>query len=273
MSDRKILGMEGLAIEFQQGDPETSVFVFVHGNTQNSSCGKGLLEFFQAKGHSTLTYDLPGHGCSDWGPYDYHFDDLITLNHEILQSFQLQKPILCGHSLGGMMQAGTIARYDFEVSSLILCGSLDGNPVDLISKQDEALGESMRAYLDEYIRSGSILFKQQKFYDYFANRQLDDAFIEIMNRRYNQPAASAINLTTLSGFNVRAELSRKDIPILVIHGEEETVIPKVLIEEMQSNYENLIVAWLNGVGHNGFYQQHEQTEVILQRHYSFVCGA
>lgn len=265
--------MDGLAIEFQQGDRDKSTFVFVHGNTQNSSCGKGLLEFFQAKGHSTLTYDLPGHGRSDWGPYDYHFDDLITLNHEILQTYKLEKPILCGHSLGGMMQAGTIARKEFEVSSLILCGSLDGNPADLISEHDEALSKTMRAYLDEYVRSGDVLFKQQKFYDYFANRQLDDAFIEIMNRRYNQPRASAINLTTLSGFDVRAELSRKDIPILVIHGEQETVIPKVLIEAMQPNYSKMIVAWLKGVGHNGFYQQHEQTELILQRHYSFVCGA
>ena len=34
-----------LAIDYCPADPDKPTFVFVHGNTQNSSCGEGLIKF------------------------------------------------------------------------------------------------------------------------------------------------------------------------------------------------------------------------------------
>ncbi|WP_144391973.1 alpha/beta fold hydrolase [Pleionea sediminis] len=262
--------LQDLCIEYTHGVKNKPTFVFVHGNTQNSSCGKGLIQFFNSLGHSTLCYDLPGHGKSDWKDYEYHFDDLVLLNHSILSHYDIENSILCGHSLGGMIQAATITRFNYRPVSLILCGSLDANPVDVVNDKYSELKERMSSYLSEYIKSGSSLFKKQKFYDYFENRQLDDAFIEIINRRYNHPDASKINLMTLSGFNVRKDLSSLHLPILIIHGKNETVIPDFLIEDMASHYQNVEVEWIQDAGHNAFYQKHELTLNILKRQYAFI---
>ncbi len=259
-----------LHIEYFPADQDRAPFVFIHGNSQNSSCGYGLVEFFKQRGHSILIFDLPGHGRSGWGPFEYHFDDLVDLNIQVLKHYNIERPILCGHSLGGMIQAATTIRLEQLPSSLILCGSLDCDPIEAIKRLESDKAFYLQASLEEYLEAAPGLFKQQKFYDYFANRSLDDAFVEILNRRYSQPAASRINLTTLAKFNVRSKLSKLGVPILVIHGEQETVIPMQLVQEMAEHYSTMKVEWLEGAGHNGFYQQHEATITILNRYYSLL---
>jgi 3-oxoadipate enol-lactonase len=217
-----------LAIDFQKGNPDQRPFVFLHGNTQNDSCGRGVKAFFQKRGHTVLSYDLPGHGDSKLDTTDYVFEDLIDLNHQVLQHFGIKKPILCGHSLGGIIHCGTIARYQLEGASLILCGSYDGNPVLESLKQDQDLSE-IGKMLDEYVQEGRQLFQKQFKYDYFANREVDDEEkLRVIHRQTTHPAANEANLNTLGNFSARPVLSKIDIPILVLHGEEETVIPKHL---------------------------------------------
>jgi pimeloyl-ACP methyl ester carboxylesterase len=264
--------LDDLNITYVAGNSNKAPVVFLHGNSQNSSCGYGLLHFFSERGHSTLTYDLPGHGGSAWGPFDYCFDHLIALNRQVIERYAAEHPILCGHSFGGMIQAATAIEMKPKPSSLILLGSLDCNPIEAAQLFNEAELSYLKASLDDYLKDAPSLFKQQKFYDYFANRHLEDAFIEIINRRYSQPDACRLNLTSLTGFNCRPQLSQLSIPILVIHGTQETVIPKPLVEAMAAHYSSMTVEWLLGAGHNGFFQQHKVTEEILNRHYLTLAG-
>jgi len=158
--------MDLLAVDYQSGDSDKRPFAFVHGNTQNDSCGIAIKDYFQQRGHTTLSYDLPGHGLSRLETADYVFTDLIQLNQQILNHHQLNEPILCGHSLGGMIQAGTIAKYQLEQTSLILCGSYDSNPLAGARKRHASVEKAMKATLDEYIAEGKVLFEKQLKYDY-----------------------------------------------------------------------------------------------------------
>jgi len=87
------------------------------------------------------------------------FSDLITLNQEILREYKITNPILCGHSLGGMIQAGTVAKYQIQDASLILCGSLDANPTLVGPKylSQEKASELSKA-LDAYMTEGFSTF-------------------------------------------------------------------------------------------------------------------
>jgi pimeloyl-ACP methyl ester carboxylesterase len=265
--------IESLAITYIAGDPSLPAFVFLHGNSQNSSCGTGILKFFGQRGHTLLSYDLPGHGDSKLDTEVYTFNDLIELNSDILRQYKITKPILCGHSLGGMIQAGTIAQYKVEVSSLILCGSYDGNPIDA-SKRDleEELALQLEESLNSYLQDGYKLFKRQFKYDYFDNREIDDGIIEIFNRRYSLPSASENNINSLTGFNVRSELTKLNLPILVLHGEDEEVIPKVLIENMAKTYDDMKLCWFPMRGHLAFYQETALTEIYLEKYYDFLLN-
>ncbi len=247
--------------------------LFVHGNSQNDTCGQDLLDYFFERGHNILAYDLPGHGNSPMQTENYHFDDLIDLNQQIITCNQLHQPILCGHSLGGMIQASTIINKNIEASSLILCGSYDSSPVQAaLSQSQEAEAQQILTSLDQYIEEAFKLYKGPKKYDYYANRAQEDELVAIFNRRYTHPVANKINLTTLKEYNVREKLSILHLPILVLHGEDEDIIPASLIRTMQKAYQSMIVEWYVGGGHFAFYQHPEYTRELLSKHYEFLSG-
>jgi pimeloyl-ACP methyl ester carboxylesterase len=265
--------IDSIAIDYQRHTDNRRPFVFVHGNTQNDSCGRGVKAYFFAKGHSVLSYDLPGHGDSPLTGNDYQFSDLVELNYQILQHYPLANPILCGHSLGGMIQAATIARYQLKPSSLILCGSYDQNPIEAAKQQSRPeAAAAIDAMLEHYIAEGFDLFQQQKKYDYFANRSIDDETANTFNRLYTQPLANQTNLQTLRDFDVRRQLVELAIPILVLHGKEETVIPPPLIELMVAAYQQIRLGWYPDSGHYAFYQQPELTKRHLDAYYRFLNG-
>ncbi len=261
--------LQSLAIDIQEGNPDQRPFIFLHGNTQNDTCGKGIKEYFKERGHLTLSYDMPGHGNSQLDTSDYKFEDLIDLNFQILKHFKIQQPILCGHSLGGMIQAGTIAKFQVSDASLILCGSFDSNPVLESRKQDNDQSQ-IAQLLEEYMAEGRMLFKKQFKYDYFANLEVPDEELRIVNRQFTIPDANESNLKYLGDFSARKNLIHMNIPVLVLHGEEETVIPKPLVETMASQYKNIEIGWYSGKGHYAFYQDSELTNKFLSQYYSFL---
>ena len=266
------LSIDNLALSLRPNQAQQRPFIFVHGNTQNDTCGKGLCDYFFNRGHSVLSYDLPGHGDSKLETEDYTFDDLVALNFEIIKHFGFTNPILCGHSLGGMIQAATIAQYRLSSASLILCGSYDANPVEAAKRQSQAEeSEAIDAALAQYIADGFKLFKSQRKYDYYLNRSDDDEIVGIINRRYTQPQASAQNLTTMQQFHVRDSLIELSVPLLALHGEKEDVIPRQLVESMITSYPDARVAWYANAGHYAFYQYPEMTNKYLDEHYEFIA--
>jgi len=268
---RSPFSLDSIAANYVAGEPDKRPFIFLHGNSQNSSCGRGVLDFFQQRGHSTFFYDLPGHGDSPLETEDYCFADLIDLNQQMLLEYQIENPILCGHSLGGMIHSGTIAKYQLKDSSLILCGSLDANPSFVAEKYlaKEKAKQAIKA-LDDYMNEGFRLFKKQQKYDYYENRHVEDEIVNIINRRYSNPQASLINLKTLGQFDVRSQLIDLAIPVLVLHGLKEQVIYSDLVKGMIEEYKNIKLGWYPENGHLAFYQQPEMTGDFLKKHYDFL---
>ena len=270
---KPIFSRSSLSIDYKTRSENKRPVVFLHGNSQNKTCGRGLIKFFADKGHTTLSYDLPGHGDSAFNNEDYCFTDLIDLNAQMLNHYQIDSPILCGHSLGGMIQAGYVAKYQVQTASLVMCGSLDANPTHVGPKYlqaDEA--KLLATALDEYMKDGFKLFKRQKSYDYFENNQTADEIINIINRRYSNPTASQTNLQTLGSFDVREQIVKLNVPVLTLHGEQEQVIHADLVRAMIKDYSNLRQNWYPNGGHLAFYQQTELTDQYLQDNYAFLQG-
>lgn len=264
--------IQQIALDWRPQKPGKRPFVFIHGNTQNDTCGKAIKDYFLGHGHSTLSYDLPGHGDSPLQQTNYQFSDLVDLNFDILHKLNLDNPILCGHSLGGMIQAATIARYKLKQSSLILCGSYDSNPIESARHQQQhSQASNIADSLQQYIEDGFKLFTKQFKYDYFKNNHISDLEADIINRRYTHPQANANNLNSLKGFDVRMELKDLAIPILLLHGEQEEVIPAELIQKMLRHYDNIEVGWYPQLGHYAFYQNPQLTEKYLTQHYPMIA--
>jgi pimeloyl-ACP methyl ester carboxylesterase len=111
--------INGLCHRYEQrgeGDP----LVFVHGGFVDADMWAPQVEYFSSR-YRIITYDLRGHGktgVSDLSTYTMatFADDLGGL----LDALEIENPILCGLSLGGMIAQEYAVRYPEKLKALIL---------------------------------------------------------------------------------------------------------------------------------------------------------
>ncbi len=89
-----------LAYEHKEGDAPT--LVFLHGTGCDSTDWHAVLRHLPAN-LSTLLIDFRGHGESSVPNEDFEFRDLSADISLALEILHIERPIIVGHSLGGMV--------------------------------------------------------------------------------------------------------------------------------------------------------------------------
>lgn len=99
-----------LSLYYEQegsGDPP---LVFIHGWCCNHDFFQPQFDYFKTS-HTVTTLDLPGCGSSDKPDGGYDIPTLADNVAWFCRELQLSKPIVIGHSLGGMIVIELAARY------------------------------------------------------------------------------------------------------------------------------------------------------------------
>jgi pyruvate dehydrogenase E2 component (dihydrolipoamide acetyltransferase) len=181
-----------------------------------------------AADHSVYALDLPGHGGSskDVGAGD--LDALAGAVEQFLESQSLERVHLVGHSLGGLVAAEVGRRGHARSLTLIAPAGL-GSPVN-------------REYIDGFIAAESrrelkpvlqLLFVDQSL----VTRQLVD---DVLKYKRIDGVTEALRTIAAAALESSAELP-DDIPVLVIWGAEDRVVPVAEREDLQV---------LQGAGHS-----------------------
>ncbi len=91
----------------------------VHGITANAYTFQALADDL-SRDHAVIAYDLRGRGDSDKPESGYslaiHAADLA----ELIDAFELERPVIVGHSLGAMIGVYFAAHYPQKLSKLVL---------------------------------------------------------------------------------------------------------------------------------------------------------
>lgn len=102
----------GLAADID-GDYDTRApLVFLHGLTFDRTIWRPALDALAPLDprRRVVTFDLPGHGASpDQDGYD--IEDVISTVHRAVEEASLDRPVMVGHSLGGVLATVYAARY------------------------------------------------------------------------------------------------------------------------------------------------------------------
>lgn len=123
MSTVETNGVETYYEEYGDGQP----IVFLHGAISDHSFWaeqtRNLSDDFRV-----IVYDLRGHGKSDWpesgtASFDAFVEDLADL----IEVLNLNQPLICGLSLGGMIGYRFASEYPDKLSGLVTLGARSPN--------------------------------------------------------------------------------------------------------------------------------------------------
>lgn len=229
-------------------------FVFVHGAFVDSSMWNPQITYFSQSYH-VITYDIRGHGktgVTDRKKYSVllYADDL----KEFLDALNLEKPIICGLSLGGMIVQSFASRYPGRYSKLILA---DTAATITLTKWDYIMRYligpkwlmllSLRMMgIKNMIKFQFWLAEKTRSKEWLGNKEIieyeKEKMLKINKKEYLKIFSS------LYDFSLQ-KLDQIDSPTLIINGEHE---PKSIFrhaEKMKSLIPDCKILTISNAGH------------------------
>tara|TARA_R110002073_G_scaffold1620_1_gene11325 strand:- start:16711 stop:17715 length:1005 start_codon:yes stop_codon:yes gene_type:complete len=123
-SQRQTLQMAYMHLK---GSEEMPTVVLLHGKNFSGAYWEQTARLLQSRGYSVLIPDQIGFGKSSKpGYYQFGFPQLAHNTRQLIEKLGIEKPIIVGHSMGGMLATRYTLMYQNDVERLILV-----NPIGL----------------------------------------------------------------------------------------------------------------------------------------------
>jgi len=224
---------DGAQIFFKDWGPkDAQPIVFHHGWPLSSDDWDAQMMFFLAKGYRVIAHDRRGHGRStqtDTGnEMDTYAADVIALAKHL----DLKNAIHIGHSTGGGEVAHYVARAEpGRVAKAVLVGAV--TPLML---KTEANPRGLPLEVFDGFRNGTANNRAQFFRDvaagpfYGFNRQGATVSEGVIDNWWRQGMMAGVKalydcVAAFSETDFTEDLKVIDVPVLVLHGEDDQVVP------------------------------------------------
>ena len=205
--------------------------VFSHGWPLSADDWDGQMLFFGQRGYRVIAHDRRGHGRStqtwDGNEMNTYADDLAAL----IEKLDLKDAIMVGHSTGG----GEVARYlgrhgSKRISKAVLISSVpplmlktEKNPGGLPISAFDELRRALAANRPQFYKDITL-----PFYGY--NRPGAKISEGIREHWWLQGMLGGVKahydcIKAFSETDFTEDLKKIDIPVLVMHGDDDQIVP------------------------------------------------
>ncbi|MGH8092595.1 MAG: alpha/beta fold hydrolase [Chthoniobacterales bacterium] len=205
--------------------------ILIHGYPLSGASWEKQLPVLLSAGHRVITYDRRGFGKSGQPTDGYNYDTFAADLHGLITQLKLQDVALVGFSMGG----GEIARYFGKygskgVSKGVFISSV---PPFLLKTADNP--EGVDANIFDGIKKAVAADRYAFFTEFFKNFYNTDVYLGkrvgegVVRASWNIAAGASATAslacvpTWLEDF--REDLKRVDVPALVIHGDDDRIVP------------------------------------------------
>ncbi len=205
--------------------------VLIHGYPLSGASWEKQLPVLLNTGHRVITYDRRGFGKSSQPTTGYNYDTFAEDLHRIVTRLNLRNFALVGFSMGG----GEVARYIGKYGSKGLTNAvfISSVPPFLLKTPDNPEGVDGSVF--EQIMKAATADRYAFFTDFFKNFYNADMLLgkrvseQAMQASWNVAASASATASVVCvptwHEDFRHDLTRIDIPTLVIHGDADRIVP------------------------------------------------
>jgi non-heme chloroperoxidase len=206
---------------------------FSHGWPLTANAWDAQMLFLGQQGYRVIAHDRRGNGRSsqpwDGNDMDHYADDLA----ELMNFLNLKNTIMVGHSTGG----GEVARYlgrhgAGRVAKAVLIGAVpplmlktDKNPEGLPMSVFDGLRTSLVADRSQFYQDLTLPFYGYNRAGAKISKGVQDNFW--LAGMLGSHKSQYDTIKAFSETDFTEDLKKTDIPVLVLHGEDDQIVPIV----------------------------------------------
>jgi non-heme chloroperoxidase len=205
--------------------------VLIHGWPLSGDSWEKQVPALVDAGHRVITYDRRGFGRSSRPRTGYDYDTFAADLHKLLTKLDLRDVTLVGFSMGGGEVARYLGAYGSErVRKAVFMAAI---PPFLLKTPDNPTGVDGSVF--EGIKAGIVADRPaflanflSDFYnvDVFGGKEISDEAVRLSwNIAASASPKGCLDCVEAWLTDFRGDLSRIEVPTLVIHGDADRIVP------------------------------------------------
>jgi non-heme chloroperoxidase len=224
---------DGTRIFFKDWGPrDAQPIVFHHGWPLSGDEWDNQMLYFYARGYRVIAHDRRGHGRSS---QTYNGNDMDTYAADLIElakALDLKNAIHVGHSTGGGEAAHYVARAEpGRVAKLVLMGAVTPVMVKSATNPDGLPLEVFDGFRAAHRKNRAQFFLELAsgpFYGF--NRKGNAISMGLIQNWFRQAMMGGTTaqydcIKAFSETDFTDDLKKIDLPVLIMHGEDDQVVP------------------------------------------------
>jgi non-heme chloroperoxidase len=205
--------------------------VLIHGYPLSGRAWDKQVPALVEAGYRVITYDRRGFGRSSQPTTGYDYDTFAADLHVVLEHLDVREAVLAGHSMG----TGEVTRYLASYGPARVAKGVLVSPIPPFLRQaPDNPGGVPHGLFDGFAAAARADTPawMKGFLDTFYNIDTlrgtlvsDQAYQASWNLAVTASATAAVACIATWTTDFRADLPKIDVPILVIHGDADQVLP------------------------------------------------
>jgi non-heme chloroperoxidase len=208
-----------------------SPVVFIHGWPLNADAWHDQLKMVADNGFRAIAHDRRGHGRSSQPWEGYDFDTFADDLNDLITTLDLNDVTLVAHSMGG----GELARYIGRHGTSRLCKAVLLSAVPPLMLKTDTNPEGTPQEVFDDLKAGILAERSQFWRDsadafFGGNRPGNkvtqgnkDAFWLMGMAENIQAGVACVDVFSSTDFT--EDLKKFDIPTLILHGDDDQIVP------------------------------------------------
>jgi pimeloyl-ACP methyl ester carboxylesterase len=245
----------GIRIHYlRTGGPKPPV-VLLHGLMGSGARWASLARALDGE-FDVVMPDSRGHGDSSAPPHGYRYEDLANDVEGLLRGLALSRPVLLGHSMGGMTAAVVASRRAAVLRGLILVDPTFLNPERQREVRDSDVADQHRRALG--LLKSDLVAETRARLPHRASEAID---LQVEARLKTRMAA--FDVLTPPNPPYRDVVRAIDVPTLLVIGDKP-VVTLDMLEGLRSLNPRLRIEQIPNAGHGLPFEQPERlAEVVV----------